>query len=70
MPHLLTQLQQKLQLDCKTIITQNFQKIKLYGSLTTKDLRSHIHPDMYGDEAENQINDLKHKEEKSIQSEQ
>ena len=36
MPHLLTKLQQKLQLDYKTSITQNCQKIELYGSPTTK----------------------------------
>ena len=39
MPHLLTQLQQKLQLEYTTKITQNCQKIKLYGSLTAKDLK-------------------------------
>ena len=36
--HLLVQPQQKLQLDYKTNI-QNHQKIKLYGSLTTKALK-------------------------------
>ena len=36
---LLTQPQQKLQLDYKTNITQNPQKIQLYGSLTTKELK-------------------------------
>ena len=35
----LAQLQKKLHLDYKTNITQNHQKIKLYGSLTTKDLK-------------------------------
>ena len=39
MLHLHTELQQKLQLDCKTNITQIHQKIKLHGSLTIKDLR-------------------------------
>ena len=43
--YLHAQPQQKLQLDYKTNITQNHQKIELYGSLTTKDLKSHIHPD-------------------------
>ena len=36
---LLIQLQQKLQLDYKTNITQVCQKIELYGSPTTKDLK-------------------------------
>ena len=36
---ILTQPQQKLQLDYKTNITQNHQNIKLYGSLTTKELK-------------------------------
>ena len=36
MLHLLVQLQQKLQLDHKTNITQICQKIELYGSPTTK----------------------------------
>ena len=35
----LQQLQQKVQLDYKTNITQIRQKIKLYGSLTTKNLK-------------------------------
>ena len=39
MPCLLTQLEKKLQLDYKTNITQECQKIELYGSLTTKDLK-------------------------------
>ena len=39
MPSLLTQLQQKLQLDYKTNITQICQKIELYGILTAKDLK-------------------------------
>ena len=47
MLHLLAQLQKKLQLDLKTNITQNYQNIKLYGSLTMKDLRRHIHPDRW-----------------------
>ena len=43
MAHLLTQPQQKLQLNYKTPITQNSQKIELYGSLTTKELKkSHL----------------------------
>ena len=38
--HLLTQLQKKrLQLNHKTNITQNHQKIKLYESLTSMDLK-------------------------------
>ena len=45
MLHVLSQLQKKLQLDLKTNNTQDLQNIKLYGSLTTKDYRSHIHPD-------------------------
>ena len=36
---LLIQLQINLQLDLKTNITHNHQKIKPYGSLTTKDLK-------------------------------
>ena len=36
---LFAQLQKKLQLDLKTNITHNHQKIKLYGSPTTKDLK-------------------------------
>ena len=39
MAHLLAQPQQKLQLNYKTTITQNHQKIELYGSLTTKELK-------------------------------
>ena len=39
MLHLLTQLRKELQLNLKTNNTQNCQKIKLYGSLTTKDLK-------------------------------
>ena len=39
MLHLLAQLKKKLQLDHKTNITQNHQKIELYGSLTIKDLK-------------------------------
>ena len=39
MLHLHAQLQQKLQLDYKTNITPIYQKIKLYASLTTKDLK-------------------------------
>ena len=35
----LTQQQQKLQLNYKTTITQNHQKIELYGSSTTKELK-------------------------------
>ena len=35
----LAQPQQKLQLNYKTTITQKHQKIKLYGSLTTKKLK-------------------------------
>ena len=41
MAHLLAQPQQKLQLNYKTTITQNCQKIELYGSSTTKELKSH-----------------------------
>ena len=37
--HLVVQSQQKLQLNYKTTITQNHQKIELYGSLTTKELK-------------------------------
>ena len=36
---LLIQLQKKLQLDLKTNITQHLQKIELYESPTTKDLK-------------------------------
>ena len=39
MAHLLAQPQQKLQLDYKTRITQNCQKIELYGSPITKGLK-------------------------------
>ena len=39
MARLCAQLQQKLQLDYKTNITLNLQKIKLCGSLTTKELK-------------------------------
>ena len=39
MLRLLTQLQQKLQVGYKTNITQIHQKIELYGSPTTKDLK-------------------------------
>ena len=39
MAQLLPQPQQKLQLDYKTNITQNHQKIDLCGSLTTKKLK-------------------------------
>ena len=39
MAHLLAEPQQKLQLDYKTTITQNHQKIELYGSSTTKELK-------------------------------
>ena len=35
----LTQPQKELQLNLKTNNTQNSQKIELYGSLTTKDLK-------------------------------
>ena len=42
MAHLLTQPQQKVQLNYKTTTTQNSQKVELYGSLTTKELgKSH-----------------------------
>ena len=44
MAHLLAQPQQKLQINYKTPITQNHQKIEPYGSSTTEEL-SHIHPD-------------------------
>ena len=37
--HLLVQPQQKTQLNCKTNITQNHQKIELYGSLKTKEIK-------------------------------
>ena len=39
MLHLLAQPQKELQLNLKTNITQNRQKIDLYGSVTTKDLK-------------------------------
>ena len=39
MAHLFAQPQQKLQLNSKTTITQSYQKIKLYGSLTTRELK-------------------------------
>ena len=38
-PRLLTQPQEDLQVDLKTNNTKNHQKIELYGSLTTKDLK-------------------------------
>ena len=37
MPGLLQKPQKELQIDLKTNNTQNYQKIKLYRSLTTKD---------------------------------
>ena len=37
--HLLTQPQKELQLNLTTNNTQNYQKIELYGSPTTKDLK-------------------------------
>ena len=43
MAHLLTQPQQKLQLNYKTNITQNYQKIEVYESMTTKELKKSIH---------------------------
>ena len=39
MLRLLAQPQKELQLDLKTVNTQNCQKIELYGILTTKDLK-------------------------------
>ena len=39
MLHLLEQPQRELQLDLKANDSQNHQKIELYGSLTTKDLK-------------------------------
>ena len=39
MARLLAQPQQTLQLDYRTAVTQNHQKIKLYGSPTTKELK-------------------------------
>ena len=43
MAHLLTQPQQKLQLNYKTTVTQNHQKMEPYGSLTTRILKkSHL----------------------------
>ena len=39
MVHLLSYPQKELQLNLKTNNTQNCQKIELYGSLTTKDLK-------------------------------
>ena len=39
MLHPLAQPQKELQLNLKTNTTQNCQKIELYGSLTTKDLK-------------------------------
>ena len=36
---LLVQSQEKIQLDYKTDISKNHQKIELYGSLTTKELK-------------------------------
>ena len=41
--HVLAQPLQKLQLDYKTNITQNHQKIELYGSPTTKELKKSNH---------------------------
>ena len=39
MAHLLAPPQQKLQLNYITIITHNYQKMDLYGSQTTKELK-------------------------------
>ena len=39
MPGLLQKPQKELQIDLKTNNTQNYQKIELYGSPTTKDLK-------------------------------
>ena len=39
MAHLLEQLQQKLQPNYKTTIIQNHQKVELYGSPTSKELK-------------------------------
>ena len=35
----------KLQLNYRTSIIQNHQKIKLYGGLATKELKIHLHPE-------------------------
>ena len=46
--HILTQPQRELQLNLKTNNTQNCQKIELYGSLTTKDLKKPYSPRQVG----------------------
>ena len=48
MARLLAQLEQKLQLDYKTNITQICQKTELYGNLTTKDLEKPHSPRRVG----------------------
>ena len=53
MLHFFAQLQKKIELDLKTNTTQNHQKIKLYGNLTTKDLKiPHSSRQVVGGEAE------------------
>ena len=55
MAYLLAQPPQKLQLNYKTTITQNHQKIELYGSLTSKELkRSHSFTGRRGKDPETQ----------------
>ena len=46
---LLTQPQKELQLDLKTSNTQNCQKMELYGSLTTEDLKKPHSPRQVGE---------------------
>ena len=54
--HLLTQPQQKLQLNYKTTITQNCQKIKLYGHPKIKELKkSHSSRPVGGAEMRSQL---------------
>ena len=54
MTHLLAQSQQKLKLNYKTTITQNHQKMELYISLTTKELKkSHSFGQVGGAEMRN-----------------
>ena len=56
MAQLLTPPQQKLQLNYKTTITQNCQKIELYGSPTTKELnKSHSSRQVGGEEMQRYV---------------
>ena len=56
MLHLLAQLQKKLQLNYKTNVTQNHQKMKLYGSPTTKHLKKpHSSREVRGTEMQREV---------------